>query len=200
MVNVHDFPTAALGRAVPYGIYDLLRHRAVVYVGQSADTPQFAVDNIARGCATELPRHYPEARRLLIEAAAGGSNSARARQWKVGLQEQVADRFGLEVTVCHYPSGASKWNPIEHRVFSEISKTWAGCPLRTFEMVLDYVRQTTTSSGWRVTAELISTIYATGRKVADELRDLLNSTPHSVCPSWSYTIRPRACPLPGVGT
>jgi hypothetical protein len=191
VVNVHDFPADALGRAVPYGIYDLTRNAGRVLVGESADTPQFAVDCIAHWCATELPVHYPQARRLLIEADGGGSNSARSRVWKAALQEQVADRFGLEVTVCHYPPGTSKWNPIEHRLFSEISKTWAGCPLRTWEVMLDYIRQTQTETGLRVEAERITTIYPTGGKVSDAAMARLNIQAHTLCPTWNYTIRPR---------
>jgi hypothetical protein len=191
VVYVHDFESDAVGRAVPYGIYDLTRNQVAVYIGQSADTPQFAVDALAAWCATELRLAYPQATALLIEADGGGSNSARARAWKAQLQEQVADRFGLTVTVCHYPPGTSKWNPIEHRLFSEISKTWAGCPLRSFELMLEYIGQTTTSTGLRVRAEQITTTYLTGVKVADAVMDKLNVQAHEICPQWNYTIRPR---------
>jgi hypothetical protein len=190
LVNVHDFPSAAVGRAVPYGIYDLLRNVGVVYVGQSADTPEFAVDNIAAWCAMNLPRYYPQATRLLIEADGGGSNSARAQVWKVRLQERVVARFGLCVTVCHYPPGTSKWNPIEHRLFSEISKTWAGCPLTSWEVLLGYIRDTTTQTGLRVEAHLVPTIYTTGIKVTPAEWALLQMEVHSTCPRWNYTIRP----------
>jgi hypothetical protein len=135
IVDAHDFPHDAVGRAVPYGIYDLHYNRGTVYIGQSADTPTFAVENIAHWCRTELRERYPRATRLLIEADSGGSNSARSRVWKWQLQEQVADALQLTVMVCHYPTGASKWNPIEHRLFSEMSKTWAGCPLRSCGLV-----------------------------------------------------------------
>jgi hypothetical protein len=191
VVNMHDFESDAVGRAVPYGIYDLTRNVGTVYVGQSADTPQFAVEAIAAWCASELRRAYPQARALLIEADGGGSNSARSRVWKAALQEQVADRFGLTVTVCHYPPGASKWNPIEHRLFSEISKTWAGCPLRTFEIMLGYLRPTTTSTGLQVRAELVATTYAKGVKVAEAVMKRLQVQVHNVCPQWNYTIYPR---------
>ena len=191
VVNVHDFESDAIGRAVAYGIYDSLRNHGTVYVGQSADTPQFAVEAIAAWCATERRICYPQATQLLIEADGGGSNSARSRVWKAALQEQVADRFGLEVTVCHYPPGTSQCNPIEHRLFSEISKTWAGCPLRSFDLVLEYMRQTTTSSGLQVQAELVTTTYATGVKVADAEMRNLNLQAHDICPCWNYTIRPR---------
>jgi hypothetical protein len=190
-VLAHDFPSAARGRAVPYGIYDLVRNQGCVYVGQSADTPQFAVDNISHWCHTYLPVYHPQAQALLIEADSGGSNGARSRVGKQQLQEQVADGLGLTVTVCHYPTGASKWNPIEHRLFSEISKTWGGCPLRSWEVVLAYLRATTTSSGLQVDAHLVSTRYLTGVTVSDEAMALLKLQPHTVCPTWNYTIYPR---------
>ena len=190
-VNVHDFPSAASGRAIPYGIYDLHHHCGTVYVGQSADTPAFAVDNIVRWCESELPHRFPNAHALLIEADGGGSNSARSRCWKHLLQEKVADRFGLTITVCHYPTRASKWNPIEHRLFSEISKTWAGCPLRSFDLMLDYIRQTTTKTGLAVQAVLIPDLYPTGQKVSDEIMDSLALQKHQLCPQWNYTIQPR---------
>jgi len=194
VVNVHDFPSQAVGRAVPYGIYDLCHNRGTVYVGHSADTPAFAVENLVRWCESELPLRFPDAHTLFIEADAGGSNGARCRLWKYLLQEQVADRFGLTVTVCHYPTGASKWNPIEHRLFSEISKTWAGCPLRSFDLMLAYIRQTTTQTGLAVRAALVTHVYRTGQKVADAVMDTLNLHRHEVCPQWNYTIFPRTGP------
>lgn len=196
LVNVHDFAQDALGKAVPYGIYDLQHNQGTVYVGQSADTPSFAVDNIARWCATERLARFPQATELLIEADGGGSNASRSRVWKQQLQEKVADRFGLTVTVCHYPTGASKWNPVEHRLFSEISKTWAGCPLRTFDLALHYIGQTQTQAGLKVQAHLVTEHYATGVKVSDEEMDALNLERHDVCPQWNYTIRPRTNPNP----
>jgi len=191
-VNVHDFPSDALGRAVPYGLYDLQHNRGTVYVGQSADTPAFAVDNIAYWCRTELPERFPDATHLMIEADCGGSNSYRSRVWKRDLQEKVADAFGLTVTVCHYPTGASKWNPIEHRLFSEISKTWAGCPLRSFDDVLRYIRDTKTQTGLTVQAHLVTQTYERGAKAPDEEMDALSIQSHDVCPKWNYTIHPRS--------
>lgn len=191
-VDAHDFPQDAVGRAVPYGIYDLGHNRGTVYVGHSADTPTFAVDNIAHWCATELPERFPQATRLLIEADSGGSNSARSRVWKQQLQVQLADRLGLTITVCHYPTGASKWNPVEHRLFSEISKTWAGCPLRSFALVLHYINDTHTATGLYVRAQFVSTVYETGVKVADEQMAALALEAHEVCPQWNYTIHPRS--------
>jgi hypothetical protein len=193
-VDDHDFPQDALGRAVPYGIYDLWANCGTVYVGVSADTPMFAVDSIAHWCATELRERYPHATRLLIEADSGGSNSARSRVWKQQLQAKVADRFGLTLTICHYPTGTSKWNPIEHRLFSEISKTWAGCPLRSFDLVLHYLRSTKTQTGLKVRAHLVTETYCTGVTVAQADMQLLNIEQHEVCPQWNYTIRPRPSP------
>lgn len=190
-VKVHDFPSEAVGRAVPYGIYDLQYNRASVYVGQSADTPAFAVDNLVQWCQTELPQRFPDATELFIEADAGGSNGYRARVWKRDLQTKIADAFGLTVTVCHYPTGTSKWNPIEHRVFSEISKTWAGCPLRTFDVMLTYLKDTKTQTGLRVQAHLVTQTYETGVKVPDVEMAALAINYHAVCPQWNYTISPR---------
>jgi hypothetical protein len=192
MVNIHDFRQDAVGRAVPYGIYDLQHNRGTVYVGQSADTPAFAVDNIAHWCQTELPLLFPGVTHLMIEADGGGSNSYRSRVWKRDLQEKVADRFGLTLTVCHYPTGASKWNPVEHRLFNEISKTWAGCPLRSFDDVVHYITDTKTDTGLTVQAHLVTQTYATGVKVPDEQMDALNIEFHDVCPQWNYTLRPRS--------
>lgn len=189
-VNIHDFLSQGAGRAVPYGIYDTGHNRGTVYVGQSADTPAFAVDNLLRWCQTELPQRFPGATRLFIEADGGGSNGARSRVFKQQLQEKLADGLGLTVTVCHYPPGTSKWNPIEHRLFSEISKTWAGCPLRSFERMLDLIRQTTTATGLTVQAQRVTTDYPIGVKVSDAAMQRLNLQTHAVCPQWNYTLRP----------
>jgi DDE family transposase len=190
-VNIHDFKSESLGRAVPYGIYDTQYNLGTVYVGRSADTPAFAVDSLAAWCKNEMPVRYPGATALFIEADGGGSNSSRSRVFKQQIQEQLADALGLTVTVCHYPPGASKWNPIEHRLFSEISKTWAGCPLRSFDLILDYLADTKTLTGLRVQAQLVTTPYPTGVTVPDEVMDTLNIQTHDVCPQWNYTIRPR---------
>ena len=196
IVNAHDFRSDAIGRAVPYGLYDQQHNRGSVYVGQSADTPTFAVDNIVRWCQTERLEYFPDATHLMLEADCGGSNSYRSRVWKRDLQEKVADRFGLTITVCHYPTGASKWNPIEHRLFSEISKTWAGCPLRSFDDVLYYIRDIKTQTGLTVQAHLVTKTYEKGVKVLDKEMDALNIQFHDVCPQWNYTIRPRSHPNP----
>lgn len=195
-VNIHDFPQDAVGRAVPYGIYDLQHNHGSVYVGHSADTPAFAVDNIAHWCRTALPESFSNPTHLMVEADCGGSNGYRARVWKRDLQEKVADALGLTVTVCHYPTGTSKWNPIEHRLFSEISKTWAGCPLRSFDDALHYIRDTKTQTGLTVQAHLVTTTYEKGVKVPDEEMDALSIQSHPVCPQWNYTIFPRSYPHP----
>jgi hypothetical protein len=199
-VNVHDFRQDALGRAVPYGIYNLTHNRGTVYVGQSADTPRFAVAMIARWWATEGRAAFPDADQLLVLADAGGSNGCRPRLWKQQVQEQLCDRFGLSVTVCHYPTGCSKWNPIEHRLFGPISLNWAGKPLRTWETLLGWIRGTATTTGLQVQAELHDGVYTTGETVSDAVMATLNLERHAVCPAWNYTLRPnRAGPF-GVAT
>jgi hypothetical protein len=190
-VNVHDFRPDALGRAVPYGIYDLAHNRGTVYVGQSADTPRFAVDVIARWWADQGQAAFPDAHQLLVLADSGGSNSARSRVWKQQLQEQLCDRYGLTLTVCHYPTGCSKWNPIEHRLFGPISQTWAGHPLTTWATMLRYLQGTTTTTGLTVRAALHDGVYQTGESVPDPVMATLNLTHHAVCPTWNYTLRPR---------
>lgn len=190
-VNVHDFPQDAVGRAVPYGIYDLIHTRGCVYVGTSADTPQFAADAIAAWWENEGSAAFPEADQLLVLADAGGSNGYRPRVWKQQLQEQLSDQFGLAVTVCHYPPNCSKWNPIDHRLFSHISINWAGKPLRTLDIMLAYIRGTTTTTGLTVKAFLLEGVYETGQRVSDAEMKRLNLERHTVCPNWNYTFRPR---------
>jgi hypothetical protein len=194
-VNDHDFDQDALGKAVPYGIYDLAQNRGYVYVGQSADTPQFAVEMIARWWQEIGKQCYPNADKILILADAGGSNGCRPRLWKQQLQEQLADQLGLEVTVCHYPTGTSKWNPIEHRLFGPISTNWAGKPLRTFEFMLACIRGTVTDTGLQVEAFLVEKIYEKGIKVAEETMQTLKIEWHTTCPRWNYTIKPRLAQL-----
>jgi len=194
VVNVHDFPQDALGRAVPYGVYDVAHNRGWVGVGQSADTPEFAVAAIVSWWERQGQAAYPDATQLLVICDAGGSNGCRPRAWKQHLQERLSDRFGLEVTICHYPTGCSKWNPIEHRLFSPISLNWAGTPLRTFETLLACLRGTTTQTGLSVEAVLMEGVYATGQKVAHAVMKSLNLHRHSVCPRWNYTLQPRSAP------
>src|SRR5258708_18645761 len=180
IVNTHDFPGDAVGRAVPYGIYDLQHNQAEVYVGQSAHTPEFAVDNLAAWCQTQLRQRFPDVTDMLLLADGGGSNASRSRLFKQQLQDKIAHPFGLKVTVCHYPPGASKWNPIEHRVFSQISKTWAGCPLRSFDLVLDYLNDTQTQTGLTDHSQALNQIYQTGVTVSQDVMDALNIQFHEV--------------------
>jgi len=190
-VNVHDFLSDGLGRAVPYGIYDLTRNRGRVYVGQSGDTPRFAVDALTRWWVSEGHAAYPTATAVLVLADGGGSNSARSRVWKHQLQQQLCDGLGLTVMVCHYPPGCSKWNPVEHRLFGPISLNWAGQPLRDWDTVLGYLQGTTTTSGLAVHAELLTGDYLTGERVSDDDMKHLNLDRHTVSPIWNYTLRPR---------
>lgn len=190
-VNCHDFPQDASGRAAPYGVYLPGQDQGYVYVGLSADTPEFAVDAIKTWWQTSGRRRYPEARKILILADAGGSNGCRPRLWKLKLQEELANRHGLTVTVCHYPRGASKWNPIEHRLFSFISTNWAGKPLRSLEILLGYIRGTKTETGLRVKATSIGRKYQKGVKVTDQQMTKLCLQRHKTCPDWNYTIHPQ---------
>lgn len=190
-VYMHDFPNDALARAVPYGIYDEQHLQGHVYVGLSADTAEFAVDAIADWWRHTGSALYPDAPELLILADGGGSNGYRTRLWKEQLQTKLVDAFGLPVTVSHYPPGASKWNPIEHRLFSEISKTWAGTPLTSIDLMLDCIRDTKTAAGLTVQATLVDKTYSKGIKVSDQQMAQLVIERHATCPNWNYTIRPR---------
>ncbi len=190
-VNDHDFRSQGIGMAIPFGIYDPVRNDGSVFIGTSHDTPQFAAENIARWWVGTGRKNYPDASQLLILADSGGSNGARVRMWKWALQEQVADRFGLDVTVCHFPTGASKWNPIEHRCFSEISKHWAGQPLNTYSTIASLIASTTTQTGLQVQSQLITKHYPTKLKVSDLQMRTINLDRHSILPAWNYTINPR---------
>jgi hypothetical protein len=189
-VNAHDFLSDALCRATPYGLYDVLANCGHVIVSRSANTPQFATEAVARWWARIGCHRYRDAGELLLLADAGGSNGYRPRLWKKGLQEQLADRYGLDVTVCHYPIGASKWNPIEHRLFGPISINWAGEPLRTAAVMLGLLRGTTTATGLKVTAEWWERTYAKGMKVSAAEMQQLQIEHHATCPQWNYTIKP----------
>ena len=190
-VKDHDFRSEAQGMAIPYGILDLAANRGSVFVGTSHDTPDFAAGNVARWWRDFGRKNYSNASQLLILADSGGSNGARVRAWKYALQEQVADRFDLEVTVCHFPTGASKWNPIEHRLFSEISKHWAGQPLDSYQTILRLIGETQTQVGLRVKSHLVSKHFDTGRKISAEQMSQLRLVRHNVLPDWNYTLYPR---------
>lgn len=187
----HDFRSDATGIAVPYGIYDTVANRGAVFVGNSHDTAAFALDAIVAWWRSQGRIRYPDAVQLLILADNGGSNGSSHRAWRHALQQKLVDPFNLTVTVCHYPPGTSKWNPIEHRLFAQISRNWAGQPLTSFELLLNYIRTTTTDTGLRVTARTRPGTYPTGIKVSDHDMKRLAFKPHAVCPQWNYTIRPR---------
>ena len=193
-VNVYDFLSDAECRATPYGIYDLLAGRGHICVGTSSDTAAFAVEAIGAWWTRYGCKRYRGADELLILADGGGSNGHRVRLWKARLQERIADRYGLHVTVCHYPTGASKWNPVEHRLFGPVSINWAGQPLRSLELLLGWIRGTDVG-GAEVTASLDRGTYPTKVKVSNAQMRRLDLERHEVCPAWNYTISPRRLEL-----
>lgn len=190
-VKDHDFRSEAKGLASPYGIYDLQRNFGVLVIGESADTPAFAVNSIRTWWNKHGQYDYPNANRLLILADSGGSNGARPRVWKKHLQEKFADEFGITITVAHYPAGASKWNPIEHRMFNEITKNWAGQPLETFDTVVNFARKTSTKTGLHVEPYRDERVYEKGMKVSDKEMGKLSLTRSENIGKWNYTIEPR---------
>jgi hypothetical protein len=194
-VNVHDFPGQAVGKAIPYGTYDVTRDEAVVNVGITHETAEFAVESIRRWWQLLGRKAYPQARRLLICADAGGSNGSRLRAWKVHLQT-LADRLGMAVTVCHYPPGTSKWNKVEHRLFSFISMNWRGRPLLSYEAVVNLIGGTTTKSGLWVKALLDTREYEPGQKIKDDEMRALRLRPHEFHGDWNYTFQPRRMARP----
>jgi transposase len=189
-VNEYNLPGLAECIAIPFGIYDVLKNTGYVVVGLSHNTPEFAVSSIVRWWNDEGIVTYPESHQLLILADGGGSNGSRARAWKWNLQEKLCNPFHLTVTVCHYPPGCSKWNPVEYRLFSQISNNWEGEPLRTLEVMLGLIQGTTTTTGLTVKAFLDEGTYPKGQKVTSKDVDGLNLAPNEVCPEWNYTIRP----------
>ena len=191
-VNIYDFRSLADGIAIPYGIYDPRANAGFVSVGTTADTAEFAVDAIVWWWQTAGHAYYPQVPELLILADGGGSNGYRPRLWKYTLQQRFVNPTGLHVTVCHYPTGASKWSWADHRLFSPISANWAGEPLASYDTMLHFLNATTTEQGLVVTASLTDTQYETGIKISDEQMATLNLTKHSVLPQWNYTIKPTA--------
>lgn len=189
-VKDHDFRSEGEGMAVPYGILDLDANRGHVFLGTSHDTSRFAVHSLAAWWQGEGRKRYPRANHLLVLADNGGSNSSRTRAWRHELQISFCDIFNMAVTVCHFPPGASKWNPIEHRLFSEISKNWAGRPLDSYQTALNYIRTTTTCTGLRVRATLDKRQYEIGATVSPYDMSRLNIKPHRTLPEWNYTLRP----------
>jgi Rhodopirellula transposase DDE domain len=192
LVQDHDFRSQAKGMAIPYGIYDLHANRGTVVVGTSHDTSAFAVEAICQWWRREGRHRYPKAPELLILADSGGSNGARCRAWKLALQEKLVDAYQLGVTVCHYPTGASKWNPIEHRLFSEISKHWSGQPLTDYETIVHLIRGTRTQTGLAVNCSLNNEQYPTGVQISKHQMLQLDILKHPDLPEWNYTLLPRA--------
>jgi hypothetical protein len=189
-VNDHDFRSDAIALAVPRGLLDMGLNCGSVFVGTSHDTPAFAVDTLAQWWLSEGRHHYPHAQEILILADGGGSNGWRCRAWKKALQDRMCNRFGLTVTVSHYPPGTSKWNPIEHRLFSQISRNWAGQPLTDIDTMLNYIRTTKTATGLSVTAYPFPGEYDTGATVSDAQMRRLNLVKHDTLGQWNYSLRP----------
>lgn len=192
-VNGHDFPHPEVPRAYPYGIYDLGRNSGFVNVGTDHDTGAFAVASIRGWWHFEGRRLYPKAQEIVITADSGGSNGSRLRLWKLELQ-QLADETGLSLSVCHFPPGTSKWNKIEHRLFSFISSNWRGEPLRDYETIVNLISKTTTAKGLKVTCRLDRRKYPTGRKVSDEEMKRVNLERNRFHGDWNYVIRPKPKP------
>ena len=190
-VDVHDFPDPAVGKAIPYGVFDLGANEGFVVVGDDADTAEFATATIGRWWDEVGSVAYPEATRLLITADAGGSNGYRSRLWKLKLAE-LAARTGLDITVCHFPPGTSKWNKIEHRLFSAISMNWRGRPLTSHQVVVDLIAKTTTRTGLKVRARLDQGYYPTGVKITDKQLAAVPIKRHKFHGDWNYTVRPHA--------
>jgi transposase len=189
-VNVYDYLSIVDGKAVPYGIYDLVHNSGFINVGIDHETAEFAVESIRRWWQSMGSKLYPPSEELLIVADGGGSNGVRNRLWKQQLQ-RLANETGLAITVCHLPPATSKWNKIEHRLFSYISINWRGKPLLSLETIIELISHTTTEEGLTVTAVKDATIYPTGIKVSDEAMAKLNITREPFHGEWNYTIRPQ---------
>ncbi len=190
-VNDHDFLSYAVGKFIPFSVYDTIANIGSVSVGTTHDTPAFAVDSIVKWWKVDGQNRYFPSKRLLILADSGGSNSSRSRVWKYDLQKKLCDEYGLVVTVCHYPPGCSKWNPADHRLHSEISKNWAGKPLRTYETALKYIRTTKTKTGLKVNAYFTRKHYKLGRRVSDVNMRTIPIKAHKNFPGWNYTLYPK---------
>jgi len=190
-VDVHDFPDPEVGKAVPYGVYDLAANEGFVVVGDDGDTAEFAVASIRRWWEQVGSVAYPDATRLLITADAGGSNGYRTRLWKVELA-RLAAAAGIEITVCHFPPGTSKWNKVEHRLFSAISMNWRGRPLTSHQVMVELIAATTTTTGLKVRAQLDQGYYPTGIKITDKQLAAVPLTRHEFHGDWNYTVLPAA--------
>ncbi len=187
----HDFRTDSIGVAIPYGIYDVAENRGALVIGVSHDTPAFAAHAIAHWWRQEGSQRYAASRQLLILADTGGSNGCRCYAWKTEIQSQLANSYALAVTVAHYPTGTSKWNPIEHRLFSQVSRNWAGEPLDSYQKILNYARTTRTQTGLQVTAYFDRRYYPCGLKPTPDQVVSLRLQRHETLPEWNYTIKPQ---------
>jgi len=188
-VQGHDFPKPEIPRAYPYGIYDLARNAGFVNVGTDHDTGEFAVASIRGWWRHEGSKLYPGAQKLLITADGGGSNGSRLRLWKLELQN-LANETGLSISVCHFPPGTSKWNKVEHRLFSFITSNWRGEPLVNYETIVNLIAKTTTAKGLKVKCRLDRQKYPTGRKISDEEMKCVNVVRNTFHGEWNYVIKP----------
>ena len=189
LVEDHDFPSRGDGKAIPYGTYDIGRNEGLVNIGISSDTAEFAVNSILTWWKNFGERNYPRANEILICADGGGSNGSNNRLWKYCLQ-RFSDKTGLEVTVAHYPPGTSKWNKIEHKLFSYISSHWSGQPLESYESIIKLIGSTTTKTGLKVKAKLDKRKYKAGKKISDEDFSMIRIVKNRTLPKWNYTIIP----------
>ena len=187
MVNVYDFEYLAKGKAIPYGIYEVLKNHGFVNVGISHDTSEFAVESIRQWWKNIGKKNYPSAKELLICADSGGSNASRSRLWKFYLQK-FANKTGLKITVCHLPPGTSKWNKIEHKMFSFISINWKGKPLRDYEIILNLIEGTKTKKGLKIKAKIDRNIYEIGKKISEKEFREIKMKQHKINPRWNYTL------------
>jgi len=187
----HDFPSDSEGIGIPHSIFDTVRNRGSVCIGTSRETPAFAVDHLTRWWRREGKKAYPKSKELLILADCGGSNAARSRVFKWRLHQQLCIPHNIKVTLCHYPPGSSKWNPIEHRMLCQIQNNWAGHPLDSYETILKYCRTTKTSTDLKVTAHLSRKVYEKGERIPDRKMKMLPIERHKTFPAWNYSIPPR---------
>ena len=184
----HDFRSYAIGIAAPYGIFEPVYNLGTVVVGMSYDTPEFAVDCINLWLNEFAQKRYRNIKELLILCDGGGSNGFRARAWKYNLYRKTCKEYGISIRVCHFPTGSSKWNPVEHRLFGPITNNWQGRPLRSFEIALECIRSTSTKKGLKVDAVLNTKEYQKGIKVSDSQMKMINLTRHEELPQWNYMV------------
>ena len=187
IVNVYDFESLAKGKAIPYGVYEILKNNGFVNVGISHDTSEFAVESIKQWWKNIGKRNYKNTKELLICADSGGSNANRSKLWKYYLQRFV-NKTKLKITVCHFPPGTSKWNKIEHKMFSFISMNWKGKPLRNYEMILNLIEGTKTKKGLKIKAKMDKKIYELGKRISEKQIEKINILDHKINPQWNYTL------------